>query len=60
MLSQLWLAFQKEFIESIDVYKDKASNAALLTLNILVISALYPTGIGADSKKSRTVKVSER
>ena len=36
-LSHSWLALKRELIESIDIYKDNASNAALLTLNIFVV-----------------------
>ena len=61
-LSHSWLALQREFIESIDIYKDNASSAVLLTLKIFFknIFAFYPTSIGAEPKKNRTVKVSER
>ena len=59
--SSLVASLQREFIESIDMYKDNASSAVLLTLNIfLKYFCILPASIGAEPKKNRTVNVSER
>ena len=56
--SLLVASLQREFTESIDIYKDNASSAVLLTLNFFF--SFSPTSIGAEPKKNRTLKVSER